>query len=926
MKDYASENANVKDCRSTTNSKELKTSLSRVFTALIPALLLCAFFLPSASSKFRYAYRDVASYYYPLFEQIQRNWEAGIPPLWNPYVNLGQPLAGDPTASVFYPGKLLFFLSSAKLLSFALCFKLYLWLHVALAFYAASKLARTLGISAVGANISGLSYAFSGQVLFQYTNVVYLVGAAWAPLHFVYALAFFRGKKPRKRIAAICKLSFVLSVTILGGEPQIVYLTLLSSTIMALFFKWTPNVAEEERKRPLIRKIALASTFLIGTTSASFLLSAVQVLPSLELTERSTRENEEGIRSLWDVPKAFNVSQKSGVFSTLRQKGFYQNLLCQDFSTGGRSESIYRFSVGPWRWLEFLFPNVGGKQYPQNSRWFEIFPEELALWTPSLYFGVAPFALALATARIRRRSPTENVRVAATWLAIFGLLGALGGYGLGWFLHIICDFISGSPISPVFRDGDPVGGLYWLLVLTAPKFATFRYPAKLATLVAIAFSTLAGIGWDEEKFSRRFKRIVITILCAALVGAVVMFTTGEKIFSGTQLPSNPLFGPFQEKLAAKTVLEAFAQTTAFLFAFFALTIALKRTDRRQSKGTRRNLIIAGLLTVVASDVYAANNWLVSVAPSKLFESDSSIVGKLTTGDNAPPLRIYRSPIWFPPIFQTHSSPRRIEERVLWDVETLYPIYPSTSGIAMLDVREAFMEKEFAQFADSAASGANLDEELAFLDVYGILGPRFWTKRISPDDENQVPFEQPDWRVEFKRIEAPASRATLVRNQKPVATSEKDCVNILKYSSNELAFLVVASDPSELIVSEQYWPDWKVSLIPVEEKTAEAFQAQRLDARRLDETLSYLKTTSGTTEGAIEPAFGFLRKTRVPQGRTCVVMSYCPKALRVGGVVSTITWLVLTFATTSQIVVRRARRRRQLEKEKETNRRIGRFRT
>ena len=894
------------------STPRLKTSalfLRRAFASLIPLLLLCAFFLPSAKSGLRYAYRDVASYYYPLFEQIQKSWESGVPPLWNPYINLGQPLAGDPTASIFYPGKLLFLLSSANLLSFAFCFKLYLWLHVALAFYSASRLARTLGVSVVGATLSGISFAFSGQVLFQYTNVVYLVGSAWAPLHYVYAIAFFRGKTISKKIAAICKLSVVLAVTILGGEPQIVYLTLLSSTIIGGVFQRLSAESRPCKKHRVIRKITLATSFLIGTVALSSLLGAVQILPSFELAERSTRENEKDARSLWDLPKASESSLKNGQISCLQQKEFYKGLLCQDFSTGGRSESIYRFSVGPWRWLEFLFPNIGGKQYPQNSRWFEIFPEELALWTPSLYFGVVPFALALAAARIKRRSPVESARVAASWLSIFGLLGALGGYGVVWLFHVIESLASGSSISPVFRNGDPVGGLYWLLTLVAPKFAAFRFPAKLATVTAVGFSLLAGIGWDTEKYSRRFTYVCRTVLYLALIGEVVAIAVGKKIFNGVEIPPNPLFGPFQAELAAQSMFKAFAQTAIVLITFSLPLTFLKRTKTCKPNGAKRIIAIAGLLIVVAIDLYVANSWLVVTAPTKLFERHSNIVEELTVDDNTPPLRVYRSPIWFPPIFQTHSSPKRIEERILWEVETLYPLYSSAKGVAILDVRAAFMEKEFAQFIDAAATETNLGEELAFLDVYGVLGPQFWTKRVLPENDNQITNEPFDWRVDFKKVGVPATRASLVRNNTLVATSKNDSVDILKYSLNEVVFLVTASEASEVIVSEQYWPDWKVALIPVGKETLEAIQPHRQDAKLIDEILSSLRTSPNAALGTIEPAFGFLRKTRVPKGQTCVIMSYCPKLLYIGGTISLSTWLSLALITSACTIVHHVRRNR-----------------
>ena len=87
------------------------------------------------------------------------------------------PLAGDNTASLFYPGKLLFALP----LDFTLRYNLYIVAHVALAAWGAFVLPRRWGASELGAGISALSYAFGSSVLFQTCNVIYLVGAAWLP-------------------------------------------------------------------------------------------------------------------------------------------------------------------------------------------------------------------------------------------------------------------------------------------------------------------------------------------------------------------------------------------------------------------------------------------------------------------------------------------------------------------------------------------------------------------------------------------------------------------------------------------------------------------------------------------------------------------------------------------------------------------------
>ncbi|MGI6401402.1 MAG: hypothetical protein ACOX0A_04740 [Thermoguttaceae bacterium] len=889
--------------------------LFRGVMALLPIALLIAFFLPSADSSARFAYRDVAYYYYPLFEQIQTTLEAGQAPFWNPYINLGQPLAGDPTSSVFYPGKAIFFLSSLGICSYPLCFKLYLWLHAALAFYCASRLSRALGVSRIGATISGLAYAFSGQVLFQYTNVIYLVGAAWAPLHFAYALEFFKGKTIRRRLLALVKLSVVLALAILGGEPQIAYLSLLATTVIAFFTRKGRQEPHENKQIANLSRIKLVCAFFLGTSLLTGVLAAVQILPSLEVVARSTRADAD-VRSLWELPGAYWNARAHGQANVLTQKEFYNGLLCQDFSSGGRSSSIYRFSVGPWRWLEFLFPCPGGREYPQSARWFSIFPEELSLWTPTLYFGIVPCILAFAAMRLRRRH-SERYSVAATWLALFGLLGAMGGYGLVWLLRFIVALTRGEPPSDVFCDGDPIGGLYWFLNLIVPKFAEFRYPAKLLTLSAIGFSALAGIGWDSEKYSQRFKRIALAVLILASSGVLFIASFGDKLFNAIQTPPNPLFGPFQPELARKFTLNSCLHTMVVVLVALALLAIMQRATKTQTGAQRSLFLSLILLFAIGADLFVANRWLIVTAPEELFSRASSVAEEaLRDGADAefnaqPPLRVYRYPIWFPPVFQSKSSPRRLSERVIWDVETLYPLYPASKGIAMLDARGAVMESEFAKFLDKAILRSKMDADLAFLDVRYVLGPQFWTQRISPSPPDQNDDSYHDWRLAIKKIDASPSRAILARDGGPVPRSEKDRVDIISYTPNEIVMLATASESSELIVSEQFWQDWKLKLTPISEEIANELYSRQYQFEELASIIKPLKSSPDAIDQDIKPAFGFLRRGSVPRGQFCAFMTYSPRKLYYGACVSALAWAAALGTISASYIRRRGLKNKRM---------------
>src|SRR5947209_3048969 len=97
----------------------------------------------------QFAYRDAAHFYYPLYERVQAEWDAGRWPLWEPEENSGMPLLGNPTAAVFYPGKLIY-----TLLPYPWAARVYVVAHTLLAFAGMRLLLRSWGTSAAGATIA----------------------------------------------------------------------------------------------------------------------------------------------------------------------------------------------------------------------------------------------------------------------------------------------------------------------------------------------------------------------------------------------------------------------------------------------------------------------------------------------------------------------------------------------------------------------------------------------------------------------------------------------------------------------------------------------------------------------------------------------------------------------------------------------------
>src|SRR5262249_30614660 len=72
-----------------------------------------------------------------------------------------------------------------------------------------------------GSSLAALAYAFGAPVLSQTCNVIFLVGAAWAPLGFLFADRWLR----LGRRGAPAALAVVLALEMLGGDPDAAYVT-----------------------------------------------------------------------------------------------------------------------------------------------------------------------------------------------------------------------------------------------------------------------------------------------------------------------------------------------------------------------------------------------------------------------------------------------------------------------------------------------------------------------------------------------------------------------------------------------------------------------------------------------------------------------------------------------------------------------------
>lgn len=369
-------------------------------------------------------FRDGANLYYPLWRYVREQYLHGRWPFWNPYLVFGAPLASEGIAAAFYPGILLFLLP----IPYPWAYLLFLLAHLALAGWGTYRLARRLGVSHGAGFLASLAYSFSGYVLFQIYNPIYLVSGAWLP--FVLSCLWRLLRTPPKNALAgtvdgksgapagrgpadsdtsrrgalwdVVECGVYLALMVLGGDPQTAYHCVLIGGLIAIgqvIWEFSRHVASDRaglRSALFFTGRNLARLGLVSL--AAFGLAAVQIIPTavyIPRTERyllATAKAEE--KESQAVPRILPLSLSSGNDTCPPQARPWWKQVAE-LERQRYQKIVYDFSTPLYRWLELVWPNFGGRPLPYHTRWLGAFVEEGRWWVPSLYMGFFTVALAL---------------------------------------------------------------------------------------------------------------------------------------------------------------------------------------------------------------------------------------------------------------------------------------------------------------------------------------------------------------------------------------------------------------------------------------------------------------------------------------------------------------------------------------------------
>jgi hypothetical protein len=762
-----------------------RLTLLGILSSVGVLFLIC--YAPALVRHGQFVYRDAGNFYYPLHQRVQTEWSQGRWPLWEPEENAGMPLLGNPTAAVFYPGKLVF-----AVLPFAWASRTYVVAHSILAFVSMYLLMRSWGTTAVGSALSALSYAFGAPILFQACNVIYLIGAAWLPLGFRAVDQWLR----QGRRWALLQLAVVMSMQVLGGDPQAAYLLGLAGIGYFGGLAWNQARFAGERLRggkPV--RLARARSLPLAA-----IVPAVWGISFLALDAWLARWRGPGIHpaplrwTAW-VPLVVNIAWGSvaggfvvqwwrrgaltplgtmwlglaGAAALAAALAAVQVLPVAEFiEQTGRSEAgpheIYQYTLDPCQLVELVWPNILGASLDRNEYWRVILKTpggRPLLWIPSLYLGGLTAVLAIGSMAFRHGPPW---RIWLTLIAGVSVFLSLGQYTSPLWLARALGAFPGShaarrwlpDVGPLDRvdsasgraDGhlrDSDASLYWALCTIAPGFRQFRYPAKLFTLCALAMAALAGFGWDracagQARQTKVLFIVLIFLTAATLAAVIVQRETILATFRGLKSPLE--LGPFDARAGYRTIVRGLVHSIFVLTSGLFLTMLAPR---------RTGLASAAVLALMTADLAAANARYVVTVPQSLFDSRpealSAIENAERTDPASGPFRIHRMPEWFPFLWYQQPSSERLIDVFTWHRDTLFPKYginlgleyTLTSGVAQLREFERFFASFYTKVRDKEAAG-HLGVDVGAEVLYN---PRrsfdMWNTRYLI-----VPFDASDW--------------------------------------------------------------------------------------------------------------------------------------------------------------------------------------
>lgn len=418
-------------------------------------------------------------------------------PLWNPQSHCGMPFVGNIQSALFYPINWLHLIMPTWL-----AINWSIGIHFFLAGWFTSLWCRRRGLSTLACLLGGTTFMFSaGYFLHLYAgHLTFLAAMAWTPLILLMVDVLF--DEAEKGTGPICAQhptgrsgKWVLSpflllgaaaiaLSIFAGHPQSVYYTGLAVGLYVMLRIWRAN-------RPLRFILTLAAMYFAGV-----LLSAIQLLPTLQMAAESSR--------------AGGVSYDFAAFGSAPPEAL------------GTFISPHLFGSPSVR---NLHDNLISAETPILKRYEHI--RQNLYWEVLVYCGAGALVLALYGAIRGERRQQKYSRVMVLILIVL----ALGSF------------------TPFFQ----------LLYNYLPGYGSFRVTGRFNVLIALHIGMLAAIGLDASVRQIRDGRLVargLLGLALIVILAGVLIALGTRGQAGRQAGQAILLGGLAMLLVASALLAA----------------------------------------------------------------------------------------------------------------------------------------------------------------------------------------------------------------------------------------------------------------------------------------------------------------------------------------------------------------------------------
>ena len=221
---------------------------------------------------------DAFDYFIPYRAYASHVLRTGHIPLWNPYLFMGVPFLANSQAAVLYPLHWpLVFLDPGRAVAWSIVIHVYL-----LAFFTYMYARSSMKLKRTGALTAGSIFAFGGFNAGAAMHLNQINALTWFPL----ALLLWDVTTERKKFAWTAGLGLVVAMMILAGHTQA---TFIAMSGIGLYGAWKAWIGSESRGG-LARSAWDAAIVYAGAVAIGAMLSAAQLLPTMELSHYSLRQ------------------------------------------------------------------------------------------------------------------------------------------------------------------------------------------------------------------------------------------------------------------------------------------------------------------------------------------------------------------------------------------------------------------------------------------------------------------------------------------------------------------------------------------------------------------------------------------------------------------------------------------------------------